>query len=142
HKKIRITPAYISAATREMYKAGKDAGLTFMRQIGLAPGTEPMTANKIIHSIHRVAGSITSFKSYCGGLVAPESDNNPWHYKFSWNPRNIVMAGKDGAMYKEDNKETYTAYPDLFVNNKTVHIPQLGSYAYYPNRDSLHYQSL
>jgi saccharopine dehydrogenase-like NADP-dependent oxidoreductase len=71
--------------------------------------------------------------------VAPESDNNPWHYKISWNPRNVVLAGKAGAVYKENGKEIHKFYEDLFTNNSTVDIPDLGKLAWYPNRDSLNY---
>jgi len=93
YKKNLITSSYISPEMKEMDKEVREAGLMFMCEMGLDPGIDHMTANQIIHSIQRVAGSITSFKSYCGGLIAPESDTNPWHYKFSWNPKNIVTAG-------------------------------------------------
>ena len=99
YKKNLITSSYISDEMKEMDESVKKAGLMFMCEMGLDPGIDHMTANKIIHSIQRVAGSITSFKSYCGGLIAPESDNNPWHYKFSWNPKNVVTAGMGGAKY-------------------------------------------
>jgi saccharopine dehydrogenase-like NADP-dependent oxidoreductase len=99
HKKNLITSSYISDEMKAMDKAVKNAGLMFMCEMGLDPGIDHMTANKIIHSIQRVGSSITSFKSYCGGLVAPECDNNPWRYKFSWNPKNIITAGMSGAEY-------------------------------------------
>jgi saccharopine dehydrogenase-like NADP-dependent oxidoreductase len=139
HKKNLITSSYISDEMKEMDKAVKEAGLMFMCEMGLDPGIDHMTANKIIHSIHRVAGMIVSFKSYCGGLIAPESDTNPWHYKFSWNPRNIITAGFGGAKYLNQGSEVDVPYEKMFENNKKVKITDLGQLAYYPNRDSLRY---
>jgi saccharopine dehydrogenase-like NADP-dependent oxidoreductase len=101
-----------------------------------------MTANKIIHSIHKVAGIITSFKSYCGGLIAPESDNNPWHYKFSWNPKNVITAGFGGAKYLNEGNDIEVPYQQMFLNNKTIDVAEVGALAYYPNRDSLSYLDL
>jgi saccharopine dehydrogenase-like NADP-dependent oxidoreductase len=87
-------------------------------------------------------GIINSFKSHCGGLVAPESDDNPWHYKISWNPRNIVLAGKSGAVYKENGKEKQLFYEELFDPARVVNIENIGDLCWYPNRDSLGYISL
>lgn len=139
HKKNLITSSYISDEMKAMDKDVKAAGLMFMCEMGLDPGIDHMTANKIIHSIHRVAGSITSFKSYCGGLIAPESDNNPWHYKFSWNPKNIVTAGMGGARYLSHGKHVDVPYEKMFENNKKIKVEEIGQLAYYPNRDSLRY---
>lgn len=113
-----------------------------MCEMGLDPGIDHMTANHIIHSIQRVAGIITSFKSYCGGLIAPESDDNPWHYKFSWNPKNVITAGYGGAHYLQNGKEVEVPYEKMFENNKRIKVDGLGSLAYYPNRDSLRYLDL
>lgn len=139
HKKNLITSSYVSDELKAMDAAVKEAGLMFMCEMGLDPGIDHMTASKIIHSIHRVAGSIYSFKSYCGGLIAPESDNNPWHYKFSWNPKNIITAGVGGAKYLANGKEVEVPYEKIFENNKKIKVDGLGSLAYYPNRDSLKY---
>ncbi len=142
HKKNLITSSYISEEMRAMDKEVKEAGLMFMCEMGLDPGIDHMTANKIIHGIHRVAGIITSFKSYCGGLIAPESDNNPWHYKFSWNPRNVVTAGSGGARYLLKGKEEDVPYEKMFEAIRKVNVPDAGTLAYYPNRDSLSYVDL
>lgn len=142
HKKNLITSSYVSEELKAMDQEVKDAGLMFMCEMGLDPGIDHMTANKIFHSIHRVAGSIYSFKSYCGGLIAPESDNNPWHYKFSWNPKNIITAGQGGAKYLQNGKVVEIPYEKIFENNKKIKVDGLGSLAYYPNRDSLKYLDL
>ena len=139
YKKNLITSSYISDEMKAMDKDVKAAGLMFMCEMGLDPGIDHMTANKIIHSIHRVAGSIISFKSYCGGLVAPECDNNPWHYKFSWNPKNVVTAGFGGAKYLYHGRHVEVPYEKMFENNKKIKVADLGMLAYYPNRDSLRY---
>lgn len=142
HKKNLITSSYISPEMKAMDADVKAAGLMFMCEMGLDPGIDHMTANQIIHSIERVASSITSFKSYCGGLIAPSSDNNPWHYKFSWNPKNIITAGADGAHYLQNGKEVTVPYEAMFDNCKKIKVDRLGSLAYYPNRDSLRYLDL
>ena len=139
HKKNLITSSYISDEMKAMDKAVKEAGLMFMCEMGLDPGIDHMTANKIIHGIHRVSGIITSFKSFCGGLVAPESDDNPWHYKFSWNPRNVITAGFGGAKYLSKGKHVDVPYEKMFEDNKKITVSGLGSLSYYPNRDSLKY---
>ncbi len=107
--------------------------------MGLDPGIDHMSAMKLIDDIHGKGGKISSFKSHCGGLVAPESDDNPWHYKISWNPRNIVQAGKAGAVFKQNNEIFNLSYESIFENNETVNVPGIGRLAFYPNRDSLSY---
>jgi hypothetical protein len=99
-----------------------------------------MSAMKIIDEIHDKGGIITSFKSHCGGLVAPESDDNPWKYKISWNPKNIIMAGKTGAIYKINNNSVKEKYEELFEVERGVRFDdEIGFLSYYPNRDSLSY---
>ncbi len=142
HRKNLITSSYISEEMRAMDEEVKKAGLMFMCEMGLDPGIDHMTANKIIHSIHKVAGMIISFKSYCGGLIAPESDNNPWHYKFSWNPKNVITAGFGGAKYLDNGNHIDVPYEEMFLNNKTIDVAGVGALAYYPNRDSLRYLDL
>ena len=134
-----LTASYVDDDIRSMQTEIKNKNLLFLCEMGLDPGIDHMSAMKLIDGIHAKGGHINSFKSHCGGLVAPESDNNPWHYKISWNPRNIVLAGKAGAVYKKDNKIFNIAYESVFENNETVNIPGLGDLAFYPNRDSLSY---
>ncbi len=142
HKKNLITSSYISDEMREMDAEVRKAGLMFMCEMGLDPGIDHMTASKIIDTIQRVAGTITSFKSYCGGLIAPESDNNPWHYKFTWNPNNVISAGLGGSKYLFQGKTVEVPYQKIFDNAKKIKVDTLGLLAYYPNRDSLRYLSM
>lgn len=141
-KKNLITSSYVSEEIKALHDEAKKAGITMMCEMGLDPGIDHMSANAIIHGVQRIAGSIQSFKSYCGGLIAPESDDNPWHYKISWNPRNIVLAGKNGAVWIENGKQHEATYEQLFSASKKVKVSHLGSLSYYPNRDSLKYLDL
>lgn len=134
-----LTASYIDENLKAMHKDIENAGLLFLCEMGLDPGIDHMSAMKLVHEIKAKGGQISSFKSHCGGLVAPESDDNPWHYKISWNPRNVVMAGKAGAVYKEANNIITKNYNQLFGENDLVDIEGLGKLAYYPNRDSLSY---
>lgn len=138
-RKHLLTASYIDASIEAMKDDIANAGLLFLCEMGLDPGIDHMSAMKLVHEIKAKNGDITSFKSHCGGLVAKESDNNPWHYKISWNPRNIVMAGKAGAIYKDNNQIIKKDYTQLFKENELVCINGLGNLAYYPNRDSLSY---
>ncbi len=138
-KKNLITSSYLSEEMRKMDDAVKDAGLLFACEMGLDPGIDHMTTSNIVNSIKRNSGEILSFKSYCGGLVAPESDDNPWSYKISWNPRNIILAGKSGAKWLDNKKVVETNYQNLFLSEKKVNIANLGTLSYYPNRDSIPY---
>lgn len=141
-KKNLITSSYVSDELKGLDEEAKKAGILFMCEMGLDPGIDHMSANAIIHGVQRIAGSLQSFKSYCGGLVAPESDNNPWHYKISWNPRNIVLAGKQGAVWLENGKQQEAGYEQLFAGSKKIKVTDVGALSYYPNRDSLKYLDL
>ncbi|MGX5819139.1 saccharopine dehydrogenase C-terminal domain-containing protein [Chitinophaga lutea] len=134
-----LTASYIDPDIRKLQKDIQKAGVLFMYEMGLDPGIDHMSSMKLIHSIEKKGGQIYSYKSYCGGLISPESNDNPWQYKISWNPRNIVLAGTSGAVYREKGKTKEVAYEQLFDQSKTVQVPGLGKLAYYPNRDSLSY---
>ena len=141
-KKHLLTASYVDEDIKKLSSEIKQSNVLFLYEMGLDPGIDHMSAMQLIHSIKRQGGDITSFKSHCGGLIAPESDDNPWHYKISWNPRNIIMAGKAGAVYRENGETVELKYGDLFSAKHNVEVPKLGWYAYYPNRDSLSYLSL
>jgi len=137
-----LTASYVDEELKGLQKEIESKHLLFLCEMGLDPGIDHMSAMKIINGIHAGGGVITSFKSHCGGLVAPESDDNPWHYKISWNPRNIVLAGKAGAHYRENGKEIRLAYEELFSGEHHAEIPGMSYLGWYPNRDSLSYTSL
>jgi saccharopine dehydrogenase-like NADP-dependent oxidoreductase len=141
-KKHLLTASYIDEQIKLLAAEIKKSNILFLYEMGLDPGIDHMSAMQLMESIKNKGGKITSFKSHCGGLIAPESDDNPWHYKISWNPRNIVMAGKAGAHYKENDEEIKLPYEQLFSAEHNVHVPNLGNYSYYLNRDSLSYLSV
>lgn len=134
-----LTASYLDEKIKSLDAELRKKGLIFLCEMGLDPGIDHMSAMKLIEDIKHKGGIVTSFKSHCGGLVAPESDDNPWHYKISWNPRNVVLAGKAGAEYKLNNEVVHKNYQDLFKNCSEVNVDGLPSLAFYPNRDSLSY---
>ena len=134
-----FTASYVDDNMRSIASEIESKGLLFLCEMGLDPGIDHMSAMAIIDEIHEKGGKITSFKSHCGGLVAPESDDNPWHYKISWNPRNIILAGKAGAIYLENGGTVTKNYQEIFDQAPVVDLPGIGHLAYYPNRNSLSY---
>jgi saccharopine dehydrogenase-like NADP-dependent oxidoreductase len=143
YKKNLITPSYISDEIKAMDEAAKEAGIVIMNEIGVDPGIDHMSAMAIIDKVKALGGKMHSFKSFCGGLVAPEYDNNPWHYKFTWNPRNVVLAGQGGAScFIEENQYKYIPYRRLFKRLDPVTIEGFGEFEAYANRDSLKYRSI
>lgn len=137
-----LTASYVDDQIRSLEPAIREKKLLFLCEMGLDPGIDHMSAMQLIHRIQDQGGLISEFRSHTGGLVAPESDDNPWHYKVSWNPRNVVRAGSSGAVYKEHNQVRHLLYQELFEKPGTVTDPHAGSFAFYPNRDSLAYMSL
>lgn len=139
YRKHLLTASYLDDKMKSLKDEISNRRLLFICEMGLDPGIDHMSAMRIINDIKAKGGRITSFKSHCGGLVAPESDDNPWHYKISWNPRNIVMAGQSGAVYKENNEIKNISYVDLFDCSNEITFDGLEELAFYPNRDSLSY---
>ncbi len=137
-----LNASYVDDAIKNLEEEIRSKELLFLCEMGLDPGIDHMSAMQLFDEIRGNGGNITSFKSHCGGLVAPESDDNPWHYKISWNPRNIVMAGHAGAAYKENNQLVQKTYSEVFENCKEIVVDELPAFAWYPNRDSLSYMPL
>ncbi|MCF3107529.1 saccharopine dehydrogenase NADP-binding domain-containing protein [Niabella sp. CC-SYL272] len=134
-----LTASYIDEALLSLKASIETRGLLFLCETGLDPGIDHMSAMQLLNRIRNKGGHITGFKSHCGGLIAPENDNNPWHYKISWNPRNIALAGYAGAVYKENGVLKELPYNLIFENCPTLEVPSLGTWACYPNRNSLAY---
>lgn len=138
-----ITPSYISPEMKGLHQQAKEAGILIMNEIGVDPGIDHMSAMKIIHSIQAKGGEVISFKSFCGGLIAPESDNNPWNYKFTWNPRNVVLAGQgSAACFIRNGQYKYIPYNRLYSRLDKLSIENYGEFDGYPNRDSLSYRAI
>ncbi|MBF00196.1 saccharopine dehydrogenase C-terminal domain-containing protein [Flavobacterium coralii] len=143
HKKNMVTASYISPAMMDLDEQVKENGLIFMNEIGLDPGIDHMSAMKVLDEIRDKGGKVLLFESFCGGLVAPESDNNLWNYKFTWNPRNVVLAGQGGAAkFIQEGNYKYIPYNKLFRRTEFMEVEGFGRFEGYANRDSLKYRSV
>jgi len=140
--KSLFTASYVSTEIKALDAEARSKDLLLMNELGLDPGIDHLSAMKIIHHLQQQGANITSFKSYTGGLVAPEYDNNPWNYKFTWNPRNVVLAGQGVAKYIVNNDYKYVPYHRLFTDIQTISVKGYGNFDGYPNRDSLSYREV
>ncbi len=138
-----VTASYISKELLAMDQEVKEKGLIFMNEIGLDPGIDHMSAMQVIDTIKGQGGKMILFESFTGGLVAPESDNNLWNYKFTWNPRNVVVAGQGGvAKFIQEGKYKYIPYHRLFRRTEFLSIEGYGKFEALANRDSLNYREI
>lgn len=139
-RKHLITASYVSEEMKQFDAEAKQLGLLFLNECGLDPGIDHMSAMQVVDRIKATGAEITSFESFTGGLIAPETDpENPWRYKFTWNPRNVVMAGQGTAKFLHAGKYRYIPYQQLFMRTTPVVVPGFGAYEGYANRDSLKY---
>ena len=141
--KNMVTASYVSKEMQALDEDAKSKGLIFMNEIGVDPGIDHMSAMQVIDRIRDKGGEIILFESFTGGLVAPESDNNLWNYKFTWNPRNVVVAGQGGAAkFLQEGTYKYIPYNRLFRRTEFLEVDGFGRFEGYANRDSLKYQSV
>ena len=142
-RKHLVTPSYISEEMQKLEGTVKENGLIFLNELGVDPGIDHMSAMRLLDQMRSRGAEITCFESFTGGLVAPESDDNPWNYKFTWNPRNVVLAGQGGAVkFKHNGRFKYIPYQKLFRRTEIIHIPGYGRFEGYANRNSLGYREL
>ncbi len=142
-KKHMVTASYVSKEMKALDSAVQENGLVFMNEIGLDPGLDHMSAMQAINRIRENKAKMLLFESFCGGLVAPESDDNLWNYKFTWNPRNVVLAGQGGgAMFIQEGTYKYIPYHKLFRRTEFLNINGSGKFEAYANRDSLKYRNV
>ncbi len=138
-----ITPSYLSPEIAAMDQAAKDAGIPILNELGLDPGIDHLSAMQVIDELKSEGAQLTGFESYTGGLVAPESDDNPWHYKFTWNPRNVVLAGQGGsATFRKEGLNRVLPPHRLFKEVTPIDVPGAGRFEGYANRDSLAYEGI
>ncbi len=141
--KSMVTASYISKEMEALDTAVKEKGLVFMNEIGLDPGIDHMSAMQVLDRIRDKGGKVILFESFTGGLVAPESDTNLWNYKFTWNPRNVVLAGQGGAAeFIQEGTYKYIPYQRLFRRTEFLEIEGHGRFEGYANRNSLKYRSI
>ncbi len=139
-KKHLLTASYVSDEMKLLDSEAKLNDLLFLNECGLDPGIDHMSAMQVIDKIKSQGGKLISFESFTGGLIAPETaPQNPWRYKFTWNPRNVVMAGQGTARFLQDGRYKFIPYQQLFVRTTSVSVPGFGEYEGYANRDSLKY---
>ncbi len=142
-EKSMVTASYISDEMQELHEDVKEKGLIFMNEIGVDPGIDHMSAMQVIDRIRNQGGKIILFESFTGGLVAPESDTNLWNYKFTWNPRNVVVAGQGSAAeFLQEGTYKYIPYHKLFRRTEFLEVDEYGRFEAYANRNSLKYQSI
>jgi saccharopine dehydrogenase (NADP+, L-glutamate forming)/spermidine synthase len=137
-----VTTSYVSPAMRALDERAKAAGVTLLNEIGVDPGIDHMSAMKIIHHVQENGGEITSFRSWCGGLPAPQDNDNPFGYKFSWSPRGVLLAGRNPAHYLEDGQEIHIPGKELFAHHWPVDVPGVPELEGYPNRDAVPYADI
>lgn len=138
--KSLLTASYETEEVKKMHQEALNKGILFLNEIGLDPGIDHMSAMEVLDRIKGNGHQLLGFESFTGGLVAPESDNNPWHYKFSWNPEKVVRAGQEGpAKFIQEGKIKYIPYNRLFRRTEIIEVEQLGRFEAYANRDSMKY---
>lgn len=143
YKKNLVTPSYVSNEMKALHKDAEEAGIIIMNEIGVDPGIDHMSAMRVIDQIREEGGEMKNFESFTGGLVAPESDNNPWNYKFTWNPRNVVVAGQGGAaQFIQEGRYKYIPYSKLFRRTEIIKLEDYGRFEGLANRNSLKYREL
>ena len=142
HKKEMLTASYVSKEMKELDDQAKAAGVGLYMELGVDPGIDHMSAMRIIDRLRNEGKKLNAFFSFTGGLVAPEYDNNPWNYKFTWNPRNVVLAGQGISMFIRNGKYKYIPYQQLFRRIMTTTVDNYGEFEIYPNRDSLSYREI
>ena len=141
--KPMVTASYVSDEMLKLNEQAIQAGVTILNEIGVDPGIDHLSAMKVLDDIKEKGGKLKCFESFTGGLVAPESDNNPWNYKISWNPRNVVLAGQgSAAQFKEQGTYKYIPYTKVFRRTEIIKIDGYGVFEGYANRDSLKYRDV
>jgi saccharopine dehydrogenase-like NADP-dependent oxidoreductase len=142
YKKHMVTASYVSKEMKALNNDAVNAGVVIMNEIGVDPGIDHLSAMRVIDQIRNSGGKLEAFETFTGGLVAPESDNNPWNYKFTWNPRNVVLAGQGVCKFIQNGKYKYIPYHKLFRRTEIIDIAGHGKFEGYANRDSLQYRSI
>ena len=142
YSKNMVTASYVSPEIKTLNDEAKKKGIILLNEIGVDPGIDHMSAMQVIDRIKEEGGKITKFESNTGGLVAPKYDNNPWNYKFTWNPRNVVLAGQGTSQFIQNGRYKYIPYNKLFQRTERIKVLDLGEFEVYANRDSLKYRGI
>ncbi len=137
-----LTASYISDEIKNLHNQAQQNGLIFLNELGVDPGLDHLSAMQALDELRQNGNTIKAFESFTGGLMSPESENKPWNYKFTWNPRNVVLAGQGGAVkFLQEKKYKFIPYQKVFRRTEIIEIDGFGKFEGYANRDSLKYQS-
>ncbi|MFK7925084.1 MAG: saccharopine dehydrogenase family protein [Bacteroidia bacterium] len=140
HSKHLLTASYVPDEIRGMDREAREKGLLFLMETGLDPGVDHMSAMRVIDQIKSKGSELIGFETFTGGLISPECTlDNPWKYKFTWNPRNVVLAGQGIVKFIQESRFKYIPYHRLFHRTEMIEIPGHGFFEGYANRDSLKY---
>ncbi len=142
YKKHMVTASYVSKEMKALDSEAKASGVIIMNEIGVDPGIDHLSAMRVIDNIREEGGRLEAFETFTGGLIAPESDDNPWNYKFTWNPRNVVLAGQGTVKFIQNGKYKFIPYHKLFRRTEIIDIEGHGKFEGYANRDSLQYREV
>lgn len=142
NKSHMVTTSYVSPPMQALDARAKEAGVLLINELGVDPGIDHMSAMRIIHGVQKKGGRITTFRSYCGGLPAPDANNNPWGYKFSWSPLAVLRAGTNSARYLKNGTQIDLEPRHLFLDTHALRVAGVGDLESYPNRDSMGYIEL
>ncbi len=138
-----ITASYVNEDVRALHNEFESNGALLLMEMGLDPGIDHMSAMKVLDQLRDEGCELTAFETFTGGLLADDDEkDNPWHYKFTWNPRNVVMAGTGSVKFIQEGRYKYIPYQRLFSRTEVIHIPGHGYFEGYANRDSLKYLDL
>jgi len=140
--KSMFTASYVSDQVRALHERAKANDVLLLNEMGVDPGIDHMSAMQVIDRIRNSGARLKGFESATGGLVAPEHDDNPWNYKFTWNPRNVVIAGQGVSRFLHNGRLKFIPYHKLFGRTEQIEVNGYGDFEIYPNRDSLKYQNL
>ncbi len=140
--KNMVTASYVSPQIAALHQEAVEKGVLILNEIGVDPGIDHMSAMKVINRVKTEGGEITAFQSSTGGLIAPKYDDNPWNYKFTWNPRNVVVAGQGVSVFIQNGLYKYIPYHKLFKNLHQTSVLEYGAFEVYPNRDSVKYREI
>jgi saccharopine dehydrogenase-like NADP-dependent oxidoreductase len=133
------TTSYVSPQMRALDKEAQEKGLLLLNEMGVDPGIDHMSAMQVIHKEEKAGGTLVGFSSWCGGLPAPEANDNPFGYKFSWSPKGVLIASRSSAKYLKNGEVVDITADRLFSDPAQVEIPSVGTFEGYPNRDSVSY---
>ena len=137
--KHMATTSYVSPQMRELDAEAQEKGLLLLNEMGVDPGIDHMSAMQVIHREEKAGGTLVGFSSWCGGLPAPEANDNPFGYKFSWSPKGVLIASRSSAKYLKNAGVVDIPAERLFADPAQVEIPSVGTFEGYPNRDSVSY---